>query len=172
MTDRLHALLSQDHQRLRELLDAALRADGSIDEQFFAAFRSGLLRHIGIEERILFADLRGRSAMSEVEVQLHRDHAVLAALLVPPPAAPEIELIRAILSEHDVLEEEAGGMYERVEQLAGEDLEKMLAQLRKFPEIPTAPYSDSPILRKSIAHLLQEAEEGRRRLAATRESRR
>ena len=117
----LHALLAQDHARLEALLTAALRPDGTIDQESYVAFRGGLLRHIGIEERILFAELRSRSAMSELERQLHRDHAALAALLVPPPGATEIELIRAILGQHDRLEEEAGGLYERVELMVGEE---------------------------------------------------
>lgn len=161
----VHALLSQDHARLEALLAAALRPDGTIDVESYAAFRSGLLRHIGIEERILFAELRGRSAMSELERQLHRDHAALAALLVPPPGAKEIELIRAILSVHDPLEEEPGGLYERVAQIASDNLEDLMARINAFPEIPTAPHSDTPILRQSIEQLLREAEAGRRRLS-------
>jgi hemerythrin superfamily protein len=168
MKSSLHTLLSHDHARLEALLNAALRPDGSIDDESYAAFRRGLLRHIGIEERILFAELRRRSAMSEIERQLHRDHAALAALLVPPPSATEIDLIRAILLQHDPLEEEAGGLYERVEQLAGDDLESMLEHIQAFPEIPTAPHSDTPILRQTIAQLLREAEDGRLLLAQTR----
>ena len=169
MTSSLHTLLSRDHDRLEALLTAALRPDGTIDQEAYAAFRGGLLRHIGIEERILFAELRSRSAMSEVEGQLHRDHAVLAALLVPPPRATEIELIRAILLQHDPLEEEADGLYERVAHLVGGDnLENLLARIEAFPEVRVAPHSDTPILRQSIEQLLREAEDGRRRLAQTR----
>lgn len=164
----LHALLSQDHARLEALLSAALRPDGTIDQESYAAFRGGLLRHIGIEERILFAELRSRSAMSELERQLHRDHAALAALLVPPPGATEIELIRAILGQHDRLEEEAGGLYERVELMVGEELENLMTRIQAFPQIPMAPYSDTPILRRSIEQLLREAEDGRRLLAQPR----
>jgi hypothetical protein len=165
----LHTLLSHDHERLEALLTAALRPDGTIDQEAYAAFRRGLLRHIGIEERILFAELRTRSAMSDVERQLHRDHAVLAALLVPPPAAAEIELVRDILRQHDPLEEDPGGLYERVAELVGPEFqESLMARIRDFPEIPTAPYSDSPILRQTIEQLLREAEEGRLRLARTR----
>lgn len=99
----LHELLSRDHERLDALLVSCVRADRTIDYPSYDAFRRGLLRHIGIEERILFPQLR------------------LAALLVPPPSAVEIEQIRALLREHNPLEENAGGVYEVVDDLAGED---------------------------------------------------
>jgi hypothetical protein len=168
MTTSVHKLMSDDHDRLEELLTAALRPDGTIDQEAYAAFRSGLLRHIGIEERILFAELRLRSAMSELERQLHRDHAALVALLVPPPAATEIGLIRAILLQHDPLEEEAGGLYDRVAQIAGADIEGLVARIEAFPAVPTTPHSDTPILRRTLEQLLREAEEGRLRLARSR----
>jgi hypothetical protein len=141
----LHQYLTHDHERLDALLAAAVRGDGSIDDAAYAEFRRGLLRHIGIEERILFPLLR--SAVTE---QLHRDHATLAALLVPPPTRAEVERIRAILAEHNPLEEGAGGFYEQVEGFV--DMEKV----RAFPEIPTAPYSDSPLLRQTIEKLLRD----------------
>ena len=137
----LHEYLSDDHERLDALLDAALGGD----DDAYAEFRRGLLRHIGIEERILFPLVR-----SPLTEKLHRDHAALAALLVPPPTRAEIEQIRAILSEHNRLEEDAGGLYEQVEDLV--DMNKVEA----FPQIPTAPYTDSPLLRQTIEQLLRE----------------
>lgn len=145
MTTLLHDYLTDDHERLDALLAAALGDDGSIDDAAYFEFRRGLLRHIGIEERILFPLLR--TAVTE---RLHKDHAALAALLVPPPARAEIEQIRAILAEHNPLEEGPGGFYEQVEALA--DVE----QVRAFRDIPTAPYSDSPLLRQTIEQLLRE----------------
>jgi hemerythrin HHE cation binding domain-containing protein len=162
----LRELLSHDHDRLDDLLRAALGGE-TIDEQKFAEFRRGLLRHIGIEEKILFAEMRNRGGLTEIERQLHRDHAALAALLVPPPSRADIDQIRSILEQHNPLEEDAGGFYDRFEQLAGADLAALTARVREYPEVPTAPYTDSPILRRSIAQLLREAEEGRRRLQTT-----
>jgi hemerythrin HHE cation binding domain-containing protein len=159
----LRELLSQDHERLDALLGAALTGD-TVDEEAYSQFRRGLLRHIGIEERILFPEMRLRGGSTEVEQQLHRDHAALAALLVPPPSRAEVDAIRTILSHHNPLEEDPGGFYDRLEQLAGHDLQDIVARARAYPEVPTAPFTDSPILRSSIAQLLREAEEGRRRL--------
>jgi len=145
MTTPLHHYLTRDHERLDALLAAALGGDGAIDEAAYSAFRRGLLRHIGIEERILFPLLR--TAVTE---RLHKDHAALAALLVPPPTRADVEQIRAILVEHNPLEEGPGGFYEQVEGLV--DME----QVRAFRDIPTAPYSDSPLLRQTIEQLLRE----------------
>ncbi len=159
----LREILSRDHDRLDALLTAIFTGD-AIDQEKYSEFRRGLLRHIGIEERILFPEMRRRNGMTEVEKQLHRDHAVLAALLVPPPARAGIEQIRAILTDHNPLEEDDGGMYDRFEKLVGDDLAALVSRVRDYPEVPTAPYSDTPHLRRSIEHLLREAEEGRQRL--------
>src|SRR5512138_3900 len=129
----VHDLLSADHERLDSLLEGAL-VDDTVDEQSYAEFRRGLLRHIGIEERILFPLIRQRRGESEVMRQLHRDHAALSALLVPPPDAAIIREIRAILGEHNPLEEDRGGMYEVFEELAGADLEELMTRVHAYPE--------------------------------------
>ena len=154
MTGPLHDLLMRDHERLDALLADALRDDGSIDEPSYGEFRRGLLRHIGIEEKVLFPALRAAGASTAVEEQLHRDHAALAALLVPPPSAETIAQIRAILLEHNPLEERPDGMYDRVQQLAGFDA--ILSRASSYPEVPTAPYSESPTVRRSIEALLRQ----------------
>jgi hypothetical protein len=166
MAAELHELLSRDHERLDALLSAAVRPDGTIDLGPYAEFRRGLLRHIGIEEKILFPEVRRRRGDSPVEQQLHRDHAALAALLVPPPTEKEVAEIRGILEQHNPLEEDEGGLYEVFEQLAGDDLARLMERVRAYPEVPVTPHSDSAILRSSLQQLLREAEEGRRALRA------
>lgn len=156
MADRLHDLLTRDHTRLDHLLETMIRIDGTIDDAAYAAFRGGLLRHIGIEERILFPEVRRLQGSSPLMEQLHRDHAVLAALLVPPPTGAEIEQIRAILLQHNPLEEEGGGFYEVVEELTGDALTSVLARVEAYPEVRLAPHSDTPILRRSIEQLLRD----------------
>ena len=128
--------LTRDHERLD-----ALFAAGD-----YEGFRRGLLRHIGIEERILFRVLGRESALVQ---QLHRDHAALGALLVPPPDEAILAQIRAILAEHNPLEEGPGGLYDRV----GDDV---LDLVKKFPEVPVAPHADTPIVRQSIQQLLEQ----------------
>ena len=154
----LHELLSKDHQRL----------DALLDEATYSEFRRGLLRHIGIEERLLFPIVRKRGGATAVVEQLHRDHAALAALLVPPPTATGIAQIRALLEEHNPLEEGPEGIYQHVETLAAGALGDLIASVEAFPQIPVAPYSDTEILRNSTEQLLREAEEGRESLRALR----
>src|SRR5581483_6857560 len=42
-----------DHERLDALLRRAFASAGSVDSEAYDAFRRGLLRHIGMEEKIL-----------------------------------------------------------------------------------------------------------------------
>jgi len=152
MAADLHEFLTRDHERLDKLL-----------EEDYGEFRRGLLRHISIEERVLFPELRRNRGVTEIEKQLHRDHAALAALLVPPPTAVEIGYIRSILTIHNEMEEKSGGLYEIIESLSGDQLSALMARVHAIPEVPVMPNVDSPIVRSSIETLLREAEEGRRR---------
>ncbi len=162
MAGSLQRLLANDHARLDTLLAAALTADGEIEPDAYGSFRRGLLRHIGIEERILFPLLRRAGSDLDLVEQLHGDHALLAALLVPPPTANEIDALRSTLAAHNPLEENAGGLYERIEALAGEALPDLLARVSAFPEPRLAPHADNDVLRRTIAQLTREAEERRR----------
>jgi hemerythrin superfamily protein len=153
MAAELHEFLTRDHERLDQLL-----------EKDYGEFRRGLLRHISIEERVLFPELRRRRGVTEIEKQLHRDHAALAALLVPPPTEVEIGQIRSILAIHNEMEEESGGLYEIIESLSGVELTALMERVHAIPEVPVMPNVDSPIVRSSIETLLREAEEGRKKL--------
>ena len=157
----LHDFLAADHDRLDSLLIAALRADGEIDHDSYAEFRRVLLRHISIEERVLFAELRMRGGETALSRQLHRDHAALCALLVPPPGPVEIAQIAGILRVHNDLEERRGGLYELVEALAASELDALLTRVHAIPEVRVAPHTDTPLVRKNIAALLHDAERGR-----------
>lgn len=161
----LHEFLSRDHERLDALLTAAVRPDGTIDHESYVAFRGGLLWHIAVEERLLMPAVRKHRSDSEVEKQLHRDHAALAGLLVPPPSAAGIATMRAILEAHNPLEEGSGGFYEVVEELTGEEISALMERVRALPPIPLAPHFDTEVTRRSIEELLRAAEEGRRKLA-------
>ena len=45
--------LVKDHRRLEGLLQAAVAQAGAVDQGTYDQFRAGLLRHIGMEEKIL-----------------------------------------------------------------------------------------------------------------------
>ena len=152
MAGELHEFLARDHERLDALLRGCLQGS----DESYAEFRAGLLRHISIEERVLFPELRKRGVGSAMEQQLHRDHAALAALLVPPPSRAEIEQIAAILEVHNEIEENAGGLYELVESLAGDELVELMARVHAIPVVRLAPHVDNALVRSTIETLLRE----------------
>lgn len=158
MGAELHDFLSRDHERLDTLL---ARCRMAVDLEAYDAFRRGLLRHIAIEERVLFPLLRGARGTTALEQQLHRDHAALAALLVPPPAPSEILRIATILEVHNDLEERGGGLYEQIEDVAGAELSSIMVRVHAIPAVRVAPHADTPIVRSSIEQLVRQAEEGR-----------
>lgn len=167
MHGELHSFLTEDHERLDALLTACRER---VDPRKYTEFRAGLLRHIGIEESVLFPLLRAAKGTTELEPQLHRDHAAIAALLVPPPSSFELDQIAEILAVHNVLEEQPGGLYDVIDQLASTEIDALMVKVHAIPQIPLAPHSDTPLLRQTIETLLRDADEGRRRLlqSATR----
>jgi len=124
------------------LLRRAATQSGAIDETAYAAFRGGLLKHIGMEEKILLPaaqDARGGEPLAAA-AKLRSDHGALVALMVPTPTPAIVAAIRTILSGHNALEEGPGGVYEVCEQLAGPDAEALLAKLRAAPDVPVHPH--------------------------------
>jgi hypothetical protein len=147
----IHRFLAADHVRLRALLDEA-----ASDPAAYTAFRAGLLRHIAIEEKVLFRDARDRRHGSPLPVtrQLHADHAALASLLVPSPTPAILATIREILAEHDPLEEGPDGLYARCEQLAGDDIEQVLARMHAIPPVRVSAHVDERRVHDHIARML------------------
>ena len=99
----LHLFFSADHRRLDELLRRALAGAGAIDLGPFGAFRAGLLRHIGMEEKVLFAaarEARGGEPLPLAD-RLRVDHGAIAALLVPTPTRELVAQILSILGPHN-----------------------------------------------------------------------
>jgi hypothetical protein len=140
--------LADDHARLDALLRRAFAHPGEIDRAAYAEFRAGLLKHIGMEEKILLpAAQRARSGEPlPTAAKLRLDHGALAALLVPTPTPVIAAAIRTILTAHNALEEGRGGVYETCEQLVGAEAEALLAGLRAAPEVPVNPHVDSPLV--------------------------
>ena len=153
----LEEFLRCDHQRLDDLLRAA--AGETVDVAAYEAFRAGLLRHIGVEEKILvpFTRRKGSDAALSIARQLKLDHAALVALLVPTPSPAIIERIRSLLALHNPLEEGDGGFYRLCAELAGPDEEELLRRARAAPEVPLAAHYDGPRAFANIDRLLRAA---------------
>src|SRR5690606_17837078 len=100
------ALLAEDHRRLDGLLRSSAATADQIDQTTYDQFRAGLLRHIGMEEKLLLPAVqrwRGGDPLP-VAAKLRLDHGALATLLMPTPTAQILATIRRILSDHNSLE--------------------------------------------------------------------
>lgn len=149
--------LARDHARLGAFLARAVSDPRKIDDDAYAEFRRGLLRHIAMEERVLLPQarrLRGGRPLP-VARQLRADHAALAALLVPSPTPEILRTIRRILDSHDRLEEGPDGAYAACEQLLGADAAALVARLEAVPDVPVAPHVDGPHVARHIEILLE-----------------
>lgn len=144
MPGPIHRFLAADHRRLDVLLDRATAHPDSIDHSAYAQFRAGLLKHIGMEEKILLPTVQrlrdGRPL--PLAGQLRLEHGAIAALLVPTPTPDVIATLRVVLDKHNLLEEEPGGLYATCEDLAKDDVDALLAKLRAAPEVPVSPHAD------------------------------
>lgn len=143
------AYLAADHARLDALLARTIADPAALDMVAYDQFRRGLLRHIGMEEKILLPAaqrLRGGTALPEA-ARLRSDHGALTALVVPYPTPAVVGALRHILGVHNALEEGSGGVYAACEALAGAAGEALAAELRAAPEVPVrAPIADVRIL--------------------------
>ena len=158
-TGLLTEFLVEDHRRLDGLLQAVVAHPGMIDSHAYAQFRAGLLRHIGMEEKILLPAaqrLRGGEPLP-LAAKLRLDHGALAALLMPTPTAAILATIQDILVDHNVLEEGAAGLYETCDALAGSNGEPILAALRAALDVAVMRYNDSPAVMSAVHRALERA---------------
>ncbi len=146
MSGPLHRFFAADHRRLDALLTRSLADPDRIDLQPFGEFRAGILKHIGMEEKILFPVARRAGAtQAALTARLRVDHGAIASLLVPTPTPALVADMLSILRPHNRREEETGGIYGASDEALGADeAERLLQQLRAFPDVPLKPYNDRP----------------------------
>ncbi len=142
---RITQYLLEDHQRLEGLLSAATRAP-AFDHEAFETFRAGLLRHIAIEEKLLFpAARRARNGVPITRAhRLRIEHGAIGSLLVPTPDHALCAEIALLFHDHHVLEEEPeDGVYVECERLiSAEESRALLERARAFPAVPAAKHFD------------------------------
>jgi hypothetical protein len=143
---RITEYLIQDHVRLHHSLEAACRTP-EVDLTAFEAFRGGLLRHIGIEEKLLLPAVRrarGGERLARAR-ELRIDHAALTSLLVPTPDAALCAELRSVLEPHDAKEEGPEGVYAECEwYLTQAESEALAIEAAAFPEPRLAAHFDGP----------------------------
>src|SRR5680860_1031852 len=151
--------LAEDHARLDKLLQRVIGGQDEIDHQAYSDFRKGLLRHIAMEEKVLFPTiqrLRGGTPLPLTD-KLRLDHGALGTLIMPTPTRVIIEFIRTILDAHNALEEGSEGVYAQCEQVAGVEIEDLLRRLQAVAPVSVAAYSDSPAVFATIRRVLMRA---------------
>ena len=151
--------MAAEHRRLEALLDRSVADPKHFDAGAFDEFRLGLLRHIGIEEKILLTDARRRRGGEPLPVakMLRVQHGALASLLVPTPDRALVEEIRTLLRSHDAHEEGPRGLYEACERLAGEEVSALVERAQRAPSVRVAAHFDGVRVRRTAAGALRRA---------------
>ncbi|MGJ7029530.1 hypothetical protein [Niabella hirudinis] len=139
----LYDFFTADHRRIEKIFSEAIKDTNNVDLEKYHEFRVGLLTHIKMEEKILFAAAQQANGGAPLPLQakLRLDHGALTSLLVCFPAPQVIEMIRHIMEQHDILEEEQGGMYEACEKLTRQEREQILEDLKRVTPVPVHPFN-------------------------------
>src|SRR5262249_38129282 len=141
MMGQLADYLCADHARIEANLRASI-AGASFDVGPYEVARVALLRHIGIEEKVLLSFARRRGAVPEVAGRLRKEHGAIASLLVPTPDAALVDELLGLLAAHDALEEGPGAFYDEIETLAGPAVDGLYQLARDTKAPPPAPHFD------------------------------
>ena len=151
--------LAQDHRRLDKLLQAAAPDPGRVDAETYDQFRTGLLRHIGMEEKLLLPALQRWRGGEPVPVaaKLRLDHGALATLLMPTPTVQILATIRRILTDHNQIEEGPGGLYALCDRLPDPERTRLWDALQDAPAVNVMRHSDSPGVMKTLTGALARA---------------
>jgi hypothetical protein len=147
MNKPLYEFFTNDHCRIDELLDKATENRDEFQMDFYHQFRTGLLKHIKMEEKTLFpaAQKANGNVPLLLAPKLRLDHGALTSLMVVPPSAEVIKVLvlRFVLDKHDLLEEEPGGMYDVCEKLTEGETNHLLQELEKVAEVPVHPFNEA-----------------------------
>lgn len=153
--------LIRDHQEIDGLLR---RAEGGgphagLDAAAFESFRARLLRHIAIEEKVLFpaVEARGGAPLARRR-RLRVEHAAITSLLVPSPDRALIGELRRLLEPHDELEEAPGGVYEECMAALGDSWSEVLDRARGYPAVKVASHFDGRGTVRTAAAALAKAQ--------------
>lgn len=152
----IHQFLSDDHRRLDALLARTDADPTRIDEASYDEFRRGLLRHIAMEEKVLFAYIRARGdADGRALVDtLHADHAAIASILVLPPSRAMIATLRTVLGEHNPLEEDPGGLYDQCDAAPPAEVAAFSTRMQAIPPVRASEYLDEPRIHAHVQRML------------------
>jgi len=159
MSKPLHQFFTKDHQRIEYLLDKAAGQPGAIQTEYYNRFRTALLRHIKMEETVLFPAAKkiNETVMTGIIPRFKLEHGALTALMVPPPASALIKAIKYVIEKHDKAEEESGGLYDICEALAQGQTQDLLNLLKNTAEVPVHPPNPAPFALEAAKRALARA---------------
>jgi len=159
MNKPLYDFFTNDHRRIEDLLVKATEKGGDIENEYYHQFRTGLLKHIKMEEKILFpaAQKANGGVPLPLAAKLRLDHGAITALMVVPPTPDVIKVIWHVMEIHDKLEEEPGGMYDVCEKLAKEETHAILKELENTTEVPVHPHNRADYALKAARNALLRA---------------
>lgn len=145
MNKRLYDFFTHDHRRIEKLFEEATEDKDHVDLEKYHQFRIGLLTHIKMEEKILFVAAQKGNGGEPLPLQakLRLDHGALTSLMVCVPTPEVIQVVTYILEQHDILEEEAGGMYEACEKLTQNETHQILKDLGNVTPVPVHPFNEA-----------------------------
>jgi hypothetical protein len=79
---------------------------------------------------------------------------------VPTPTPALVAEILSVLGPHNRREEEPGGVYDACDEAVGPaEAERLVRELRAFPDVPLKAYNDGPSI---LAHIQETLELSRR----------
>jgi hypothetical protein len=142
----IEQFMVEDHTRIDQRLAASEKSDGSVDHEAYERFRHDLLRHIGMEEKVLLPYARTKRGGNPLPVasSLRADHGAISRLLVRSPNPTLIASLRELLGRHNALEEGPEGLYAACDALAGPEALAVVDRLQAQPTVPLAKYYDGP----------------------------
>ena len=156
--ESIRQFLTDDHRRLDALLARCGECRAPDEMVAYDRFRRGILKHIGIEEKILLsAAARLNGSPLEQAARLRLDHGAIVALLMPLPTPAIIDALRTVLGAHNPLEEGEGGVYATCEQLTAPEHDELMAKIFAAPEVPTNPNATTPRILEAARNALRRA---------------
>jgi len=159
MNKPLYNFFTNDHRRIESLFEKAVENPNDVQTDLYHQFRTGLLKHIKMEEKVLFpaAQKANDNVPLSLQAKLRLDHGALTALMVVPPTPDVIKVIRYVMVKHDILEEEEGGMYDVCEKLTESETQNLLEQLENTTEVPVHPHNKADYALKAAKNALDRA---------------
>ena len=106
---------------------------------------------------LTLTSLQVSTALANDVRRLRLDHGAIAALLVPTPTPAIVTTIRDILTAHNALEEEPGGLYAQCARLLARNAGTIMREMASFPEVRVSPHNDGPAVLSALRRALERA---------------